>query len=208
MNATKIASLVAGVAVIAIAAFATSLPAEARAGLLLLGGFLCGYPMTPPGAGKPVGATLALLLALSPALPACSSSATPEARGAQAAQAARLAYNAAAVSVQALITVQTAWTDAIEKSGDVELAKRVVPVSAKTAAALDSAAGALGRARQYLEAGESEAKVRQQLREAVGFADLAVELLGAAGRPLPDKALEALDFLRGFLGAAPTGAAS
>jgi hypothetical protein len=144
-----------------------------------------------------IGATLYALLMV---VPACSPAATPEARGAQAAASARLVYNAAAVSVQALITVQTAWTDAIGASGDVELAKKVAPISAKSAAALDAASGAVARARQYLEAGEGEAKVRQQLREAVGFADVAVELLASAGRPLPDKAVEALDFLRGFLG--------
>jgi hypothetical protein len=161
-----------------------------------------GPPTKKPGSFPPVVGMLLLAgsVAFGLVVTACSPAATPEARGAEAAQMTPLAYNAAAVSVQALITVHTAWMDAVAASGDVAAAQAVAPTAKRVTAALESASAALVRARQYLETGESEAKVRQQIREAVGFADLAVELLAAAGRPLPDKALDALAFLRGLLG--------
>jgi hypothetical protein len=161
-----------------------------------------GPPTKKPGSFPPVVGMLLIAgsVAFGVVVSACSPAATPEARGAEAAQMAPLAYNAAAVSVQALITVHTAWMDAVAASGDVAAAQAVAPTAKRVTAALESASAALVRARQYLETGESEAKVRQQIREAVGFADLAVELLAAAGRPLPDKALDALAFLRGLLG--------
>lgn len=198
MNATKIASLVAGVAVIAIAAFATTLPTEARAGLLLLGGFLCGYPMTPPGSGKAVGAALVLILALAPALPACSSSATPEARGAQAVDVTRASLNTGAAIVGALDTVNAAWMEAVIATGDPAIGAAAVPAGRKVTAGVNAAYDALRQAQAALDGGD-ELGARAYLAEALGYADVVLSLLdsGGQGNRVPKASRDALAFLRG-----------
>jgi hypothetical protein len=182
MNATKIASLVAGVAVIAIAAFATSLPAEARAGLLLLGGFLCGYPMTPPGAGKPVGATLALLLALSPALPACSSQPEPASAAEVASRVrdvSRLAYHGGVITLGALEDARVEWMKA-----QANPTPEAVAIAQKVNDLLHAAKDGLDRVKPWLETGEGEDEAKQRLRETLELLNGAAGLLLSNGGPV------------------------
>jgi hypothetical protein len=163
-------------------------------------------PKTPrtgsvPPSG-PAAAALLLLagsLAISGALPACSSAATPEAQGAQAANLTRAAYNAATTSVKLLAVAKTTWTDALVASGDQAAMQTALPATQKVGAAIEAAATALAEARPYLA---DDGEARKRIADALGYADVALSLLDMAGRPVPVEARDALAFLRGFVGQA------
>jgi hypothetical protein len=159
-------------------------------------------PKTPrTGSVPPSAAGLLLLagaLALSPALPACSSSATPEARGVQAVDVVRASLNTGAAIVGALDTVNAAWMDAVTATGDPALAAAAVPAGRKATEAVNAGYAALAKAQAALDGGD-EAGARAYLVEALGYADIVLSLLdtGGQGNRVPKASRDALGFLRG-----------
>lgn len=199
MTAPKIASLVCGVAVLAIAAFATQLDPTMRMALVALGGFLCGFPLTPPGASKAAGAAaLLFVLGVSPALSSCSS-ATPEARGAEAAQLTRLGFSVLVVTHNELADLHFGLAQAVQTPEQAQIA---APLLRRMLEGLDRTHALLEKARPYVAAGKDEAEVRVFLRDGLAELENLLPLLGALGKAPPPQVLEALGYLRGFLGGA------
>ncbi len=127
-------------------------------------------------------------------------------RGTEADRALRLAYNTVSVIVQSVADVHASWMNAVADTGDVQAAQAALPVARRISAELEGASASLASARKLLDAGDTEG-VREKLRDAIMVVGLAADLLAASGRPLPDRTLEALDFLRSQLGVIPAGVA-
>jgi hypothetical protein len=192
MNPTtvKVASIIAGVVVLAIAVFGPGLTPEIRGGLILMGGFLLGYPVAAPGAGK--AGMLLLALALPPALTGCASTAAPK-DGASVRRAAQGAYTGAALLIRAVDDLAARAMDAAQNPTpeQIKAAESVVAV-------LKSARDALEKARPCIADGGSCGEQ---------FGDVANWLLTASvlasdltGKPLPPEISGVLDFVLAYAG--------
>lgn len=151
----------------------------------------------PPGAFPLIPLFLGLAVAsVAPVATSCSPAATPEARGTQAAQVARLGYSAAVVTVKELGDLHYQLQRAVLTEEQAKVA--AVPLR-KMLDALDAAKVALQRAKPYVEQSDEVEAIRY-VREAVGYVDLALPMLTALGTAPPKEVTEALGYLRGFLG--------
>jgi hypothetical protein len=130
---------------------------------------------------------------------ACTTASTPEARGASAAQVTRLAYSAAAVTLSELTELHLEAQRAVTTPDQAAV---MGPTLREGLRALEAARSALEMARPYLEPGKDEAEARRFLRDALDQIDALLPLLKAVGVQLPDEVVEAIGYLRGFLGGA------
>ncbi len=144
------------------------------------------------------------ILSLSMFLTSCGGSSPlpkdPSALGVKTSGVLKLGFASASVAVQTLADVHATWTTALANTGDKDLMKKAVPIAKETAAAIEKANSALVAVEPYLRTGENAPEVKKQVLEAVKYAKVAVELLATMGRPLPNRALEALDYVDAVLG--------
>jgi hypothetical protein len=124
----------------------------------------------------------------------------PKALGVKTADLVKLGFSATSQSVQTLATVHAVWMEELVKLGDRDLGERALPIAREVSAAIEKANSCLLKAAPYVQTGKNAAEVKSQLLEAVRFAKLAAEGLSAMGRPVPDKALEGLDYIDAVLG--------
>jgi hypothetical protein len=155
-------------------------------------------PKTGAGASPIVALLLAGSLALSGALPACSSPPAvkdPAALGAAARNTARLAYSAGVLTVNALEEARIVWmrAQATPTAEQVALAERI-------STGLHAAKDALDRARPWLETGEGEAAAKKSLREGIESAELVANLLLGTGGAVPKVLTDGLTAARAALG--------
>jgi hypothetical protein len=155
-----------------------------------------GRPIPPSAAGLLV---FLAALAGAPHLVGCSPAANPEARGAQAANLTKVGYAAAVVTLRGLSDLHLELAKAVQTP---EEAKVAAPVLSKMLDGLDQARSLLAQAKPYVTSGKDEAAARRFLRAAVDQLDQLLPLLAQLNRVPPNEVLEALGYLRGFLGGA------
>jgi hypothetical protein len=139
---------------------------------------------------------LAFFVAVSSSLVVGCAGTTPEAKGAAAAQEARLVYSASALVLTELAKLDADWMASLT---DQQSASAALDTARKAMALLDDARAALDRARPYVAVGKDAAPAKKELTTALQTIEKALELLGELGKQPPPETLEALGYLHGFL---------
>lgn len=149
-------------------------------------------PLTPAAA-----VLLALSFLFAPALPACSSSQTPQAQAAQARNYGRLAYSAATLGVNVVNEVSIA---AMKAAQTPEQAKALAPIADQVNAGLHQAREALEAVRPWLEGGPAGSVEKEKLLEALDSVALAAGMLASAGVNVPPEVLQGVAAARTLIG--------
>jgi hypothetical protein len=139
---------------------------------------------------------LCFFVAVSSSLVVGCAGTTPEAKGAAAAQEARLVYSASAVVLTELVRLDADWMASLTDQGSAAAA---ASTAKKVSALLDAATAALARAKPYLATGKDAALAKQELTTALQTIEDALELLAELGKQPSPETLDALGYLHGFL---------
>lgn len=153
-------------------------------------------PPKPPSVPPLAAAMLGVLLAFS-ALPACSSSQTPQAQAAHARNYGRVAYSAATLGVNVVSQVSTA---AMKAAQATEQAQKLEPIASQVNAGLHEARAALAAVRPWLEGGPAGSAEKEKLLEALDSVALAAGMLASVGVKVPPEVLQGVAAARSLLG--------